>query len=43
MKYSEEIPRKYSPLKLRAEDDNDLEVLSECLFESIFIKTEMNF
>ena len=29
MKYSEEIPRKYSPLKLRAEDDNDLEVLSD--------------
>ena len=43
MKYSDEILKKYSPLKLRAEDDNDLEVLSECLFESIFIKTEMSF
>ena len=24
----------YKPLKLRAEDDNDLEILSKCLFEA---------
>lgn len=34
---------KYEPLKLRAEDDNDLEVLSECLFESICLEKEMQF
>ena len=33
----------YSPLKLRAEDDKDLEVLSECLFESICLEKEMKY
>jgi len=33
----------YEPLKLRAEDDKDLEVLSECLFESVCLEKEMQF
>ena len=33
----------YFPLKLRAEDDKDLEVLSECLFESVCLEREMKF
>ena len=33
----------YKPLKLRAEDDNDLEILSKCLFEAICFETEMTF
>ena len=31
----------YKPLKLRAEDDNDLEILSKCLFEAICFDNEM--
>ncbi len=33
----------YKPLKLRAEDDNDLEILSKCLFEAICFDAEMTF
>jgi hypothetical protein len=33
----------YKPIKLRAEDDSDLEVLSKCLFESICFDNEMTF
>ena len=33
----------YKPLKLRAEDDNDLEVLSKYLFEAICFDAEMTF
>ena len=33
----------YKPIKLRAEDDKDLEVLSKCLFEAIFFDSEMTF
>ena len=33
----------YKPIKLRAEDDNDLEVLSKCLFEAIVFDSEMTF
>ena len=33
----------YKPIKLRAEDDNDLEVLSKCLFEAICFDNEMIF
>ena len=33
----------YKPIKLRAEDDNDLEVLSKCLFEAICFDNEMTF
>jgi hypothetical protein len=33
----------YKPIKLRAEDDSDLEVLSKCLFEAICFDNEMTF
>ena len=33
----------YKPIKLRAEDDNDLEILSKCLFEAICFDNEMIF
>ena len=33
----------YKPIKLRAEDDNDLEILSKCLFEAICFDNEMTF
>ena len=33
----------YKPIKLRAEDDNDLEVLSKCLFEAIVFDSEITF
>jgi hypothetical protein len=33
----------YKPIKLRAEDDNDLEVLSKCLFEAIVFDSEIIF
>ncbi len=33
----------YKPLKLRAEDDNDLEILSKCLFEAICFDNEMTY
>jgi len=33
----------YIPLKLRAEDDKDLEILSKCLFEAICLDNETTF
>jgi len=33
----------YKPIKLRAEDDNDLEILSKCLFEAICFNTEVTY
>ena len=33
----------YKPLKLRAEDDNDLEIISKYLFEAICFDNEMKF
>ncbi len=33
----------WKPLKLKAEDDEDLEIFSECLYESIFSIKEMKF
>ena len=33
----------YKPIKLRAEDDNDLEILSKCLFEAIVFDSEITF
>jgi len=33
----------YKPIKLRAEDDNDLEIISKCLFQAIFFDSEMTF
>ena len=37
------IDSNYKPIKLRAEDDNDLEILSKCLFEAICFDNEMKF
>ena len=37
------INSNYKPIKLRAEDDNDLEILSKCLFEAICFDNEMKF
>jgi len=31
------------PLKLRAEDDNDLQVFSQCIFEAIVVPTEIHY
>ena len=33
----------YKPIKLRAEDDNDLEILSKCLFEAIVFDNEVTY
>ncbi len=33
----------YTPLKLKAEDDKDLEILSKYLFESICLDSEMTY
>ena len=33
----------FKPVKLRAEDDNDLEILSKCLFEAICFDNEMKY
>jgi hypothetical protein len=37
------VEDKYKPVKLRAEDDNDLEILSKCLFEAICFDNEMKY
>ena len=37
------IDSNYKPIKLRAEDDNDLEILSKYLFEAICFDNEMKF
>lgn len=34
---------KWSPIKIRAEDDADLQVFSQCLYESIILPTEIYF
>ena len=33
----------WKPLKLRALDDRDLLIFTQCLYESIFLPTELNF
>ena len=33
----------WTPLKLRALDDRDLLIFTQCLYESIFLPTELNF
>ena len=38
-----EIRQKWSPVKLKAVDDQDLQVFSQCLFESIVLPSEINF
>ena len=38
-----EIRQKWSPIKLKAVDDQDLQVFSQFLFESIVLPSEINF
>ena len=38
-----EIRKNWSPVKLKAVDDQDLQVFSQCLFESIVLPSEINF
>ena len=38
-----ECSKKWKPLKLRALDDQDLEIFSQCLYEAIIISTEINY
>lgn len=33
----------WSPLKLRAEDDADLQVFSQCMYEAIVLPSEVNY
>ena len=37
------IKQNWKPVKLKAVDDQDLEVFSQCLFESIVLPSEFNF
>ena len=37
------IEKKWKPLKLRAIDDNDLSVFSDCLYQSILISSEVQY
>ncbi len=41
MNYNTKVKNLYIPLKLKAEDDKDLEILSKCLFEAICLNKEM--
>ena len=34
---------KWSPIKIRAEDDADLQVFSQCLYEAIILPSEIYF
>ena len=38
-----EIRQNWSPVKLKAVDDQDLQIFSQCLFESIVLTSEINF
>ena len=33
----------WKPIKLRAQDDKDLQVFSQCLYEAIVLPTEINY
>ena len=37
------LDKSYVPLKLRAIDDNDLSVFSDCIYQSIFLTSEVKF
>ena len=37
------IKQNWKPIKLKAVDDQDLQVFSQCLFESIVLPSEINF
>ena len=38
-----DLDKSYVPLKLRAIDDNDLSVFSDCIYQSIFLTSEVKF
>ena len=38
-----DLDKSYVPLKLRAIDDNDLSVFSDCIYQSIFLNSEVKF
>ena len=38
-----EIKQNWSPIKLKAVDDQDLQIFSQFLFESIVLPSEINF
>ena len=38
-----EIRQNWSPVKLKAVDDQDLQIFSQCLFEAIVLTSEINF
>ena len=38
-----ELLKKWRPIKLRAEDDQDLQIFSQFLYESIIISSEINY
>ena len=37
------MENKWKPLKLRAEDDLDLQVFSQCIYQAIVIPSEVNY
>ena len=37
------LEKKWSPLKLKAIDDRDLSVFSDCIYQSILVSSEVNF
>ena len=37
------LEKKWSPLKLKAIDDKDLSVFSDCIYQSILVSSEANF
>ena len=38
-----DLEKSYTPLKLRAIDDNDLSVFSDCIYQSIFLTSEVKY
>ena len=38
-----DLEKIYSPLKLRAVDDKDLAIFSDCIYQSILVSSEVNF
>ena len=42
-KKMKDLDKSYVPLKFRAIDDNDLSVFSDCIYQSIFLTSEVKF
>ena len=38
-----DLDKSYVPLKLRAIDDNDLSIFSDCIYQSILLTSEVKF